>query len=362
MEKSNKVYMILTNGFDPDVRVYKEAKYLVENGFDVTILCWDRKCEYIEKEEENIDGIKIKRFFIKSVPGTGMKQLIPYLKFIKKIKKYLKDKKYNYLHCHDFDGIIVGIFTKRRKEKKLIFDMHEIYNNYYAYAKTKIFNKFFQFVINKSNYVIYVNDEQVKEIQNKGKLVFLPNYPDIMTYNPIQKYESDKIRVNYIGSLRDFESLKAIAEISNKDNNLKIGLYGTGIEYDRLLEKYKNFPVNIYGKYNGIMEIGEIYRNTDILYCSYNPKIENWRVAYPVKLFEAIITLTPIIVTKDTVAGNFVQQNGIGEVIEFGDEVSIITAIAKIKENYKQYIDRIKEISDMYKWNNVVKILKSIYE
>ena len=40
MQQSNKVYMILTNGFDPDVRVYKEAKYLVEKNFEVTILCW----------------------------------------------------------------------------------------------------------------------------------------------------------------------------------------------------------------------------------------------------------------------------------------------------------------------------------
>ena len=77
MQQSNKVYMILTNGFDPDVRVYKEAKYLVEKNFDVTILCWDRRCEYIDKEEEILDGIKIKRFFIPSTPGTGLKQLIP---------------------------------------------------------------------------------------------------------------------------------------------------------------------------------------------------------------------------------------------------------------------------------------------
>ena len=88
MDNCKKVYMILTNGFDPDVRVYKEAKYLVAQGFDLTILCWDRKCEYIEKEE-NLDGIKIKRFSIKSAPGTGMKQILPYLKFMKCVKKYM---------------------------------------------------------------------------------------------------------------------------------------------------------------------------------------------------------------------------------------------------------------------------------
>ena len=58
-----KVKMILTNGFGPDVRVYKEAKYLVSEGFDVEILCWDRRSEFIDSEYETVDGIFIKRFF-----------------------------------------------------------------------------------------------------------------------------------------------------------------------------------------------------------------------------------------------------------------------------------------------------------
>ena len=82
MSSSKKIYMILTNGFDPDVRVYKEAKYLVTEGFNVEIICWDRKCEYVDRNEEVIDGINIKRFCIPSKPGTGMKQIIPYIKFI----------------------------------------------------------------------------------------------------------------------------------------------------------------------------------------------------------------------------------------------------------------------------------------
>lgn len=44
--------MILTNGFDPDPRVYKEAKSLIKLGHKVTILCWDRSGEYINKPTE----------------------------------------------------------------------------------------------------------------------------------------------------------------------------------------------------------------------------------------------------------------------------------------------------------------------
>lgn len=363
MSSSKKIYMILTNGFDPDVRVYKEAKYLVTEGFNVEIICWDRKCEYVDRNEEVIDGINIKRFCIPSKPGTGMKQIIPYIKFIKNTRKYLKDKEYSYLHCHDFDGIVVGMFTKNKKKTKIIFDMHEIYKNY-SYARNIFFDFVFNKILKKSDYIIHVNEAQIEGMKStiKEKTVFLPNYPESKVYEPIEKNASEKIRVNYIGALRDYESLNSLAKLNNNDKNIEVGLYGTGVCYDKLKEQYQGSNVKVYGKYNGITESGEIYRNTDILYCSYNPQIKNWKTSYPVKLFESIVTLTPVIVTENTVSGDFVEKYGIGKTIKYGDTESIINAILDIKQSYDMYVENIKNISDNYKWKNVVKNLKKVYK
>ena len=363
MKDTNKVYMILTNGFDPDVRVYKEAKYLIEKGFNVTILCWDRKCEFLDKETENLDGINIKRFFLHSTLGTGMKQVLSYIKFIKCVKKYLNDKEYTYLHCHDFDGIISGLLTKNKKNKKIIFDMHEIYNDY-SYGKSFWFNYMYNRVLNKCNYIIYVNETQTKDIssQIEKKMVYLPNYPDITLYRPIEKIANKKIRVNYIGSLRDYDALESLAKISEFNRDIQIGLYGTGVCYERLKSEYQNSNIIIYGKYDGINEIGELYRKTDILYCSYNPNNKNYKNAYPVKLYESIITLTPIIVSKGTAAGDFVRKNQIGEEIEHGNVNSVSNAIIKIINNYGLYIDNLKKISSEYNWEEVVKNLDEIYD
>ena len=363
MDSSNKVYMILTNGFDPDVRVYKEAKYLENKGFDIEIICWDRKGDYVDRKEEVLDGIKIKRFCILSKPGSGMKQLIPFMKFIKSVRKYLENNDYSYLHCHDFDGMMVGSFTKGKKDKTIIFDMHEIYKNY-SYAKNHVFDFILNKYLKKSKYIIYVNDEQIKDMKNtlKGKMVFLPNYPEEKIYISIKKNLSNKTRVNYIGSLRDYKSLDTLSKIGVRDENLKIGLYGMGVCYEKLYEMYKNTNVEIYGKYDGIKDSGEIYRNTDILYCSYNPEVKNWKTAYPVKLFESIITLTPIIVSEDTEVSNFVKANAIGESIQYGNEDSIINAINKIKTHYEEYVENIKKIANDYKWEKIVRNLDRIYK
>ena len=58
-----KVIMVVTNHFNPDPRVYKEAKSLVRNGYEVIIIAWDRVGKYPEKEV--MDGVVIKRIKLK---------------------------------------------------------------------------------------------------------------------------------------------------------------------------------------------------------------------------------------------------------------------------------------------------------
>ena len=364
---SKKVYMILTNGFDPDVRVYKEAKYLVEKEYDVEILCWDRKCEYKEKTEEIIDGIKIKRFHILSQPGTGMKQLGAYLKFMINISKYLKKEKCFYLHCHDLDGAIVGYITSTFKPKvKFVFDMHELYTTEeFSYGKFKIIIKVLINQIYKRSYkIIYVNEEQVLTIsnKNKNKLIYLPNYPEICNYMPIEKEKNNKCRINYVGAIRDYDSLKALIDLGKKQIEYSIGLYGTGTAYGQIKEMRLPPNIMLYGQYNGITDIAEIYRKTDILFCSYNPNNYNWKIAYPVKFFESIITMTPIIVSEGTKVAEFVKDNKIGEAVRYGDSKSICAAIERIEKRYEEYVKNIRKISDMYKWEKIVDRLSSVYK
>ena len=355
---NKKIYMVLTNGFDPDVRVYKEAKYLESIGNDVEILCWDRKCEYINRQNEKIDGIIVKRFPIKSTPETGMKQIIPFLKFMLTIKKQLRHVKDAYIHCHDFDGILTGIFANGHKKNKVIFDIHEIYKDY-AYGKLKFFNKLYRYVIKKSNYIIYVADEQIKDMGCDEKSIFLPNYPIKGLYEPVAKDKKDRLRINYVGSVRDVDSLYTLVCL---DDKYSVGVYGMGSGYDKLVNLLNNQQKKrIYGKYDGVKESGKIYRNTDILYCVYNPDVYNWRIALPVKLFEALVTNTPIIGAKGTELSKFIEEKKIGESVTYGDKSELENAINVISNNYESYIKNIESISREYQWETIEKNLLKIY-
>lgn len=359
------VKMILTNRFDPDVRVYKEAKHLIERGYQVEILCWDRENEYIDKEHDEIDGINIKRFFPYAEYGTGTKQLKAFFQFIKECKAYLRKKNYKYIHCHDLDGIITGYLIKKRKNG-LIFDMHEFYE---AQGSNKMKNYIIRTIVtylqNKSKFILYVNNEQTKVMSNRNKMksIYLPNYPESNNYCD-KKSISKNLRISYIGAVRQYNELKNLMDASKDFEGVEVNIHGAGVAYKKLYDIRNNYPnVNITGVFK-YSDIDNLYKDTDILYAIYPLNSIQNKTSYPVKFFEAIITKTPIIVDKGTVIGKFVLEKNIGFVIDENNVNELKQLIINIDNNrdiLKEKISNIEKIQYDFTWEKVVKSLNIIY-
>ncbi len=365
--KTKRVKMILTNRFDPDVRVYKEAKYLVQKGFNVEILCWDRENEYKDREAEIVDGISVKRFFPYSKYGTGTKQIKSYIRFIKECKEYLKNQEYDYLHCHDLDGVIAGYIFKM-PNIKLIFDMHEFYEAQVSKQKIRyILHSLVNYMQGKSDFIIYVNELQttVMSTKNIRKIIFLPNYPDENNYIGVGKVHSDKLRISYIGAVRQFNELKNLMDACKDIRDIQISIHGAGVDYKRLNNIKNDYKgVEVTGVYH-FKESAKLYSKADILYALYPINALQYRASYPVKLFEAIITKTPIIVSKGTVLEEFIKKNDIGFVVDPSNVQEIKNLINIINENRRILDEKSKNLEKIqfdYSWKEVVKNLDEAYE
>jgi glycosyltransferase involved in cell wall biosynthesis len=362
-----KVKMILTNRFDPDMRVYKEAKYLVSKGYDVEILCWDREADYKDKETENIDGIKIKRFFPYSNYGSGYKQIKAYFNFITEIKKYLKDENYEYIHCHDLDGALAGYLSKNINTE-MIFDMHEFYEGQGKKQKIRLIIRLLvNFLHDKSQAVIYLNDIQKTTMKsaNLKKILYLPNYPEIENFKNSDKTKNDLLRISYIGSVRQYFELRNLMDSCKDMEGVHVAIHGGGVSYNKLKElenEYSN--VEITGKYQ-YSNSSELYSQTDILYAVYDSSIENWKKGYPIKLYEAILTKTPIIVCKGTALEKFVNENDIGFTVD-GRNIEEIRSLIEYIKNNRQILDEktrnIEKIQYNYSWETAVINLDKIYK
>lgn len=363
-----KVIMILTNGFAPDLRVYKEAQYITNQGYEVEILCWDRESIFKDKPTEQYGNIKIIRFFVDSKYGSGLKQIFKLLKFKKECKKYLKKKNINcdYIHCHDLDGMLVG-YLLHKKNSKLIFDMHEFYNSG-SYAKIFfVVKRLLNFLQNKSYKIIHVNDKQIENMseKNKGKLIYLPNYPEESKFQKVEHIEDKSLRIMYAGYVRHLVPMSNLIKAGKNLENVEISIHGSGeivAELEKMSEGCKN--IELTGAFTHD-QISNFYASADIVYIVYNKGNPNDETALPTKFFESIISGVPVIVSKDSLLEKTVKKYDIGFSVDGTNEKDIESLIKKIQDNreiLEQKRKNIEKIKNKFVWEDVVKNLEEIYK
>jgi glycosyltransferase involved in cell wall biosynthesis len=122
-----QIAMLLTNPFRPDTRVLKEARSLVEHGYRVNVIAWDRQGEY-PAVDEIIPGLTVQR--VQDVPsgyGIGARQILPLRRFWHAAGEQMNEYPPNLVHCHDFDTLLAGLSWGRRRGIPVIYDAHEHY-------------------------------------------------------------------------------------------------------------------------------------------------------------------------------------------------------------------------------------------
>lgn len=364
----HSILMILSNGFDPDVRMHKQAKALAAAGHRVEIFCWDRENRYPDKPVEQLAGFTVRRCFIPSHYGTGLQQLLPFFRFMGACRRYIYalPNVPDYCHCADLEGMLCGLFGCRRKTR-LVFDMREFYESgtfRHFWLPIRFLVRWLQ---NRSDKIIYVNETQRAQVRkrNRQKLVFLPNYPERALSASGEKIPAGELRVSYIGAVRHLPQLRGLIEAAGNRPGVRLAIHGRGTalgELQKLAEQYENCSVTGAFPYS---EVGELYRHTDLLYCVYDAHDPNDRTAYPTKLFEAIATGTPILVAADTVLSDFCLKHGIGFAVEEDYRASvekILDTVQKNPEILERMRARERQLSPQYIWETVAENLLAAYE
>lgn len=315
MNDIKRVKMILTNSFKSDNRVLKEARTLVNNGYEVEVLAWDREGELKEKLEDEIEGIKVKRFFIETKYGSGIKQILKFFKFYQEVRKYLKNKEEYILHCHDLDGGIIGYFIR---SKIKILDLHEFYENEELNLYRRNIQKIIgNFLIKRYNKIIVCCDYQKKEYSLKTyrEIFILYNYPRKEEFKDFEKSDNEKIRIRYAGYVRHYNTLSSLIKIGNKFKNFEIFINGKGVVLEKLLKLKRNNNIRITGEF-AIGELKKFYEETDLNYIVYGNSKKNSTKTYPVKFYESLYLNIPVIVTDNSLMAEFVKKYDIGFVVK----------------------------------------------
>ena len=364
----HQITMLLTNAFDPDVRVYKEAVYLVSRGWSVTILCWDRDPGRGLPQREEKDGIEVVRFPIPSVAGSGNKQLPAFFRYIRTCRAYLKAHPCDYLHCNDIDGALTG-YLARRRGIPMVFDMHEFYERGSG-LKRKVWRHLTLFLLNRSAAGLYENAAYLEAPYRavRDRLYPLKNYPDAGLVEARPKSESPVFRIGYHGVVRSqVPEFTALFEAVRDLPDVRVDINGGGIDLPALKEAAQDIPnVHLHGPFDGTTMTSSLYEATDVLFCGYDPNNPNYQGdAEVVKFYEAIFTATPILMTASIGMGEKVRRGGYGLTCDTRSPEEIRAAILKLKDDrvlYRACADSERRDASRYDWRTAVKVLDKIYQ
>jgi glycosyltransferase involved in cell wall biosynthesis len=120
------VVMLLSNGYEPDRRVQKEAHALAAAGYRVTIIAWDRNGNLPPHEMER-GRVAVVRIRVMAGYGTGRDLLPRLLLFWWRALHELRRARPDIVHAHDLDTLLLAYCYGSSARIPVVFDAHEYY-------------------------------------------------------------------------------------------------------------------------------------------------------------------------------------------------------------------------------------------
>ncbi len=371
-----RVLMLLTNAFDPDPRVHQEARALVENGYDVTILCWDR--EYKASADEMLDGIRIERIYVRSTHGRGSAQAFFLVLFWGKAYFRAVRKKFNVVHCHDFDTLPLGYLLARQKKSKLVYDAHESYvdmlTNVPGWLKKAIY-KTEGFLLKRIDLLITVGEILREDFGRRGvqHSCVVGNWKDPNEFIfPQEVLEKERQRlhilngqvvISFIANLGKERQVEELVEAVKDMPKITLIVGGKGPSGEVVEDAAKRHSNIIYLGYVHPSKVPLYTAISDIIFYGFDPANPNSKYSAPNKLFEALAAGKAVLSGDFGEIGRIVNDAKCGVIIKGFTKDEIRKSLSNLRP---EILNRFKENSkrnalENYNWQNAHIVLLDQY-
>jgi len=368
--------MLLTNAFEPDPRVHQEALSLIQNGYDVSLLCWDRDRKF--PPEEVIDGIKIERIYVRSTHGRGATQVPFLLLFWLKTYGRAISKDFSIVHCHDFDTLPLGYLLIKRKKAKLIYDAHESYIDMLGNLPWLIRKAIYRaenFFLKRIDLLITVGESLREALEKRGgrQSCVVGNWKDPSKFKFSPDFlEEEKQRlhisngqlvISFVANLGKERQIAPLLEAVKDTPKITLVVGGDGPCRGVVEEAARKHSNIIYLGYVHPSKVPLYTAISDIIFYGFDPSSPNSKFSAPNKLFEALAAGKAVLtgdfgeigrIVKETKCGIFVSNYSIAEIKKTLTGLKAET-LDPFKENaYRHAISK-------YNWKNASLIFLSQY-
>lgn len=377
---SLRIAMILDNAFNPDQRVLREARTLLEAGHYVTIFAWNREESSKLPDNENIEDIDVRRIRVPTGKQLGLKQVPKYLDFLIHLLRVESFDKYDVIHCHDLPSLVIGAILKIIKKKTIIYDAHEIYwimeSHKYPSAILR-FIKYFEICLLKfadSMVTVSGNRFDYYKYFYKKNCVIIGNWYDAKNKDEKKRNDFRKQNgispesfvISYTGTLDKSRSIDVLVECARqlKEINAPVDwvIAGSGVLESFVKESSAQNPAI---HYLGWMEdLTALYSSTDALIYLMEPDHPYTDFNSPNNLFLSIAWRIPLIAISRGDIAETLSADGSGVLIKNVSPSSIIPRIINLyskKNEYNNICSNLLKLQETYNWQICAQRLVSLY-
>ena len=381
------ILMLLAEEFPPDNRVEKEAQSFVENGFQVTVACQTLQDRPAFEEWKNIKiyRLRLSRLQYKL---SAASLLVPvfFRKWKSFVQQVIREDHFDILHVHDLPLASVGFYFKRKYGMKLICDQHEFYSNWIvhtAHYNTPVgkiikwlspWESYERNYLKKADLVITV-EEPLRTIYiekvgiDSTKIICLQNTPSIRVFNQenidpgIAARFKDHFVLFYAGGmdiLRGIDvAVKALVLIKKEIPQVLLLLCGNIRKPYNPLALAEKLGISDLVRFEGwspIEKLPSYIYASDLCFFTPPANREEINRTIATKIYQYLQIGKPVIVGRARMMKDFVEEYGIGYVINEESPEEFAQTVIDFYRNYQVESERIRhncfEIKNRFIWED----------
>lgn len=321
------------------------------------------------------EGVTLKRF---SAVGRWQR--------IKTLFQLAKQEDVDLCHCHEPDSLLAGVWLKREKGCKLIYDSHEYHPESFSErfpaplrgTVRRGMLRFERWMVRQCDHVITVNEDLAAKFRGWGaKVAVLPNYPSPELFQEPEGAPAATpqrpLHLTYVGTLARTRGVLEVLEVARRLKNageaVQVTIIGVGNEA-KFTEELKAFArenqLNV--ELTGHVphdQVAERMRTSDVGMLLLHP-LERYMKAEPIKLFEYMACGLPVISYHYPAVEGIMTESLCGEMIKPLDLEAVVATLKEwirdperrqsLGENGK------KAFRENYNWGVCERRLWKVYE
>lgn len=369
-----RVILIRSNPVLPDPPVEKMADVLLEMGYAVTILAWDRagNTDAVATRGQHCDVV---RLGAQAAYSAGVKSFAALLRFEWKLWTWLRRNRtgYDIVHAFDLDTGFVACVAAARWKKRFVYHILDFYAHCHCSDGWvgKLVAWVERAVLDRADSVIICTEKRREQLGKckQTQIQVIHNTPPecVSDAESIALQGTGQCsRIAYVGTLLEGRGIVQMLDAVQADARFELHIGGFGPLAERVAQaaSRENSRVFWYGRlpYDQTLSLE---RQCDIMLALYDPAIPNHRYAAPNKLYEAMMLGKPVLTCASIGWDEEIGGQDTGVLIDLRADDGIKNGLDELYRRREQW-ERMGEngrarYTQQYSWQMMKERIRGIY-